>query len=173
MLAQSRDPRRTFAAGDFAAFYCGATVVRERADPYRAAPLEACERARTVAPGTEALPDGVDPAPVPGYVLALFVPFSLLPFPVAAVVWYALLIAAVVATVELLHALTAFPRAVLAAAVLGTGVVSSVTYGQLSPLAALGIAAAALSLSRDRPRRAALACALVLLQPQVAHGAVA
>ena len=100
---------------------------------------------------------------MPGYVLALFVPFSLLPFVLAAVIWYALLVAAVAATVELLRALTGLPRAALAAAVLGADVVSSVTYGQLSPLATLGIAAAALGLSRDRPRRAALACALVLL----------
>lgn len=148
-------------------------MVRERLDPYRAAPLEACERARTVAPGAVPLPDGLDPAPVPGYVLALFAPLSLVPFALAGVVWYTLLVAAVIATVELLRALTALPRAALAAAVLGTDVVSSVTYGQLSPLATLGIAAAALSLSRDRPRRAALACALVLLQPQVALAPVA
>ncbi|HWT05717.1 MAG TPA: glycosyltransferase 87 family protein, partial [Xanthomonadales bacterium] len=173
MLAQSRDVRRVFAAGDFPAFFCGGAVARERVDPYRAVPLEACERARTVAPGTVPLPDGIAPAPVPGYALALFVPLSLLPFPAAAAVWYALLIAAVIVAVELLRALTALPRAAIAAAVLGTDVVSSVTYGQLAPLATLGVAAAALALSRDRPRRAALACALVLLQPQVAIAPVA
>ena len=133
MLAQNRDLRRTIAAGDFPAFYCGAVVARERLDPYRAAPLEACERARTVAPGTTPLPNGIAPAPLPGYVLALVVPLSLLPFGVAAFIWYALLIAAVVATVELLRALTGLPRAALAAAVLGTEVVASVTYGQLAP----------------------------------------
>ncbi len=173
MLAQNRDLRRTLAAGDVPAFFCGGTVVREWIDPYRAAPLEACERARTVAPGTVPLPDGIAPAPVPGYVLALVVPLSLLPFDVAAVLWYALLIAAVIVTVELLRALTELPRAAIAAAVLGTDVVSSATYGQLAPLATLGLAAAALSLRRDRPRRAAVACALVLLQPQVAIAPVA
>ena len=173
MQAQSRNVGRVFASGDFPAFFCGGTVVRDRADPYRAAPLDACERARTLVPGTVSLPAGILPAPVPGYVLALFVPLSLLPFDVAAAIWYALLIAAVVVTVELLRALTALPRAAIAAAVLGTDIVSSVTYGQLAPLATLGIAAAALAVSRDRPRRAALACALVLLQPQVAIGPVA
>ena len=173
MFAQNRDLRRTFAASDFTAFYCGGTVVRERLDPYRAAPLEACERARTAAPGSVALPEGLDPAPVPGYVLALFVPLSLLPFAAAAVVWYALLIAAVVATVEVLRALTALPRAAIAAAVLGTDVVASVTYGQLTPLATLGIAAAALALARGRRRIAGAACALAMLQPQVALAPVA
>ncbi len=168
MFAQNRDLRRTIGASDFTAFYCGGTVVRERLDPYRAAPLETCERARTVAPGSVALPAGLVPAPVPGYVLALFVPLSLLPFAAAAIVWYALLIAAVVATVEVLRALTALPRAAIVAAVLGTDVVASVTYGQLMPLAALGIAAAALALARGRPRIAAVACAVALLQPQVA-----
>ena len=73
-------------------------------------------------------------------------------------IWYALLIAAVVATVELLRALTGLPRAALAAAVLGTEVVASVTYGQLSPLATLGIAAAALAPAARAvaPRRARL-----------------
>ena len=173
LLAQGHDLRRTLANGDFAAFYCGGTVVRERLDPYRAAPLEACERARTVAAGAVPLPDGIDPAPVPGYVLALFVPLSLLPFAFAAVIWYALLLAAVVVTIELLYALTELPRAVLAASVLGTDIVASVTYGQLSPLATLGIATAALSVSRWRPRRLALGCALMLLQPHVAIAPVA
>ena len=173
MLAQNRDLRRTIAAGDFAAFYCGATVGRERLDPYRAAPLEACERARTAAPGAPPLPDGIDPVPVPGYAIALFLLLSLLPFGVAAFVWYTLLIAAVAATVELLRALTGLPRAALAAAVLGTDVTASVTYGQLAPLATLGVTAAALALRRERSRRAALACALLLLQPQVALGALA
>ncbi|HYW54038.1 MAG TPA: glycosyltransferase 87 family protein [Dongiaceae bacterium] len=173
MLAENRDLRRTVAAGDFPAFYCGAVVARERLDPYRAAPLEACERARTVAPGTTPLPNGIAPAPLPGYVLALVVPLSLLPFGIAACIWYALLIAAVAATVEMLRALTGLPRAALAAAALGSEIVASVTYGQLAPLATLGVAAAALALRRERSRRAALWCALVLLQPQVAPGPLA
>lgn len=173
MLAQNRNVRGVFASGDFNAFYCGATLVREHTDPYRAAPLEACERARTLVPGVAPLPAGINPAPVPGYVLALLVPLSLLPFDVAAAVWYALLTATVIVTVEVLRALTALPRAAVAAAVLGTDIVASVVYGQLAPLATLGVAVAALALSRDRPRRAALAAALVLLQPQVAIGPVA
>ena len=152
-------PARTFAAGDFPAFYCGGSRRARTVDPYRAAPLEACERARTAAPGTVPLPDGIAPALVPGYVLAIVVPLSVLPFSVAVVIWYALLIAAVAATVELLRALTGLPRAALVAAVFGTGVVSSVTYGQLAPLATLGITAAALALRRGRSRLAAAACA--------------
>ena len=173
MLAQDRNVRGVFASGDFNAFYCGATLVSAHIDPYLATPLESCERARTLVPGVTPLPAGISPAPVPGYVLALVVPLSLLPFVVAAAVWYAFLIATVIVTVELLRALTALPRAAIAAAVLGTDIVASVTYGQLAPLATLGIAAGALALSRDRPRRAALACALVLLQPQVAIGPIA
>ena len=65
----------------FKAFYCGATAVRDRHDPYLVEPLRTCERSLEQDP----MPQGyVEPAPLPGYSLAAFVPLTLLPPKLAA-----------------------------------------------------------------------------------------
>lgn len=64
---------------DFRAFYCGGHVLMMGSDPYRVQPLLACEN--TVVAGSES---GVAiPAPLPGYALATFALFALLPYTVA------------------------------------------------------------------------------------------
>lgn len=173
LFAHGRSVRAALHESDFAAFYCAATAVREGADPYRWRPLEACERDEVAAAiGSLYHERDFDPAPLPAYAIALLVPLSLLPYSWAALVWYALLLAAVVASAGVLATLTGLPRLAVAAALAGTGIVASLPYGQLAPLALLGLSFAALSLERKRYGWAAAGAVLALLQPQTGIAAV-
>jgi hypothetical protein len=167
LFAHGRSLRAALGGSDFAAFYCAATLVREGADPYRWMPLEACERERVAkALGDDLAESDFDPAPLPGYAIAPFVPLSLLPYRTAALLWDALLLAAVIASIEVLCALTSLPRIGIAAALVGTAIVASLPYGQIAPLALLALSASGLYLARGRPGPAALCAAVSLVQPQ-------
>lgn len=83
--------------GDFRAFYCAGAAVASGADPYRMQPLLACEAAT---PATSRTPagDGVAvPAPLPPYALLPFALLSRLPFPLAALAYLVLSVAAGIA----------------------------------------------------------------------------
>ncbi len=70
--------------GDFRAFYCAGAGIAQGANPYLEEPQHSCEqRARPPAPPAT-LSSVTLPAPLPPATLLLFVPLSLLPFPVAA-----------------------------------------------------------------------------------------
>jgi hypothetical protein len=169
LYAADHSPRVTLARSDFVPFYCAGALTPAGADSDFTAPLEGCERAAaaSLAPGVTVGTGSVDPAPVPGYDIALFELPARLPFPVAAWLWQALLLVAILATVRVLHQLTKLPYVVVAAALLGTDMVASFTYGQIAPLATLALALAAQYVERERWRAAALAALATLIQPQL------
>jgi len=154
---------------DFGAFYCAALVHREGADPYLLAPLKACEVERVYGPSGSSYQQhgGVDPAPLPPYVLGLFEPFTFLPYRIAGLLWLAILIAVTFATAPLLARLTNIPNWV-ALAFLGAGASNSFVFGQTQPLLTLSLVGAALLLRSGRTLWAVVALAPTLIEPHVA-----
>lgn len=147
----------------FKAFYCGGTAVRERADPYTVEPLRSCERALEL---ESPAPGYVEPAPMPGYVLALFAPLSALPPTLAAEIFSLLLVVASALSALALAPLVRAPGyAVLLA--LAPLTLLNVAYGEVPPLATLAICASAYFLAKGRWHAAGIAVALALVQPNV------
>jgi hypothetical protein len=156
-----------FVKSDFRAYYCAARVAAAGEDPYLAAPLGACETELGASVGLKYDPRFPDPAPLPGYVITAFMPLASLPYPYAAAVWYAVLLAAIALSAVLLAQLTGLPLVVAGAMVYGTELVGAVQFAQLAPLVTLALLAAAALMRRGRDGFAGLTLSLTLLQPQV------
>lgn len=152
---------------DFRAYYCAARVAAAGRDPYLAAPLGACEAEVGAAAGLSFDPRFPDPAPLPGYVIAAFMPLASLPYLFAAALWWALILSAIGLSVVLLARLTGLPLAVAGAMIYGTELVDAILFGQLAPLVTLGLLSSAALLRRGRDGAAGFALGLTLLQPQV------
>jgi glycosyl transferase family 87 len=150
---------------DFRAFYCAGFVANDRADPYRAEPLRTCER--SVGDQYPRASNVVLPAPLPGYVVALFGLLARLPFGVAGWVWSLLLLVAVAVTVVALRAVTGLPLATIIAAVGVADGWATVVLGQPVPLVVAGVALCGWQLERKRFVWAGLAAALTLLEPHM------
>jgi hypothetical protein len=141
----------------FASYYCAGGLARNRQDPYSASPQSNCEHAGRV----------VAPAALPGYDIAPFALAAFAPYRYALIAWEALLFIAIVATLWALRALTGLPRVAIAAALIATEAAGSLAFGQLAPIAVLGVALAGLSLTRNAPRSAAYSAGLALALPQI------
>ena len=152
---------------DFRAFYCSGRAVLAGQDPYREHPLHECEHA-VPGPLVSDLPAELTiPAPYPGYALVLFALVAKLPFNLAVGVWTVCSCAALGASIVLVARLTGTP--VLATTiVLGfpAGVIS-LPLGQPTTLVLAAIAGCAALLQAGRPRGAAVAAAISLLDPHV------
>lgn len=165
----SRDPSlgRAVAKSDFRAFYCAGYAARDGDDPYRAAPLAACERTRVGPPaGVRFDPATPDPAPLPPYAIAVLEPLSGLPFLAAAVIWWSALVLAIAATALIVARLTGLALPVVVVALTGTEIVACIAFGQIGPFATLAIAATARLLAAGNDVRAALWACVALVQPQ-------
>jgi hypothetical protein len=165
--------RPTYVMGDFRAFYCAGAVIAQHANPYLEEPLRGCERDAGPPFEPAFLRPVALPAPLPPYALALFVPFGLLPFPLAAVLYGLLLIAAMTAATALFARVTGASSVLLNVAF--AAITATVTYyvGQPVPLVFLALAAAAL-FARNGRWAAAGACAVAAsIEPHVALPALA
>ncbi len=161
------------ANSDFGAFYCAAAVARDLGDPYALEPLKTCETARVYGPGGKSFASqGIDPAPLPAYDFALFVPFTYLPYRVAAVLWTGLLVAATLGGAVLLARLASVPFWLVLAAFAYTNGIASFAYGQVEPLIMLALVGAAALLRAGRSWGAALALSATWLEPHVGLTAV-
>lgn len=154
------------AGGDFVAFRCGADVVVHGGDPYAQSPLYACET-RPRLPFVYRAAHGVAiPVPLPGYAIACFIPFALVPFGVALFVWLAVSVAAAVGCAVYLRAFGApFAHALIVLAALA-GLVS-IPYGELVPLAVFALCACARALQRERFLSATGFAALAAIEPHL------
>jgi hypothetical protein len=163
-IAQVAD--RTLGISDFGAFYCGGLALRGGANPYLRAPLGACEADRVYAPAGETYEQhgGVDTAPLPPYVLALFAPFTFLPYRIAALLWVALLFACTVAAAAGLARLGRVPYWI-ALAVLAPGAAACFAFGQTQPIVTLALVCAALLVRSARPAWAVPVLAVALVDP--------
>jgi hypothetical protein len=165
--------RPTYVMGDFRAFYCAGAVIAQHANPYLEEPLRSCERDAGPPFEPAFLRPVALPAPLPPYALALFVPFGLLPFPLAAMLYGLLLIAAMTAATALFARVTGVSSVLLN--VVFAAITATVTYyvGQPVPLVFLALAAAAL-FARNGRWAAAGACAVAAsIEPHVALPALA
>ena len=158
--------------GDFRAFYCAGELVRQHAFSYAESAIAPCESVSL--PGFYTASSAtVVPAPLPGYLAALFVPFSLLPFPLACAAWTAFSVACVFAAFAVLARLgwARFDTAVVASAILlGTAVL---VQGELSSVALLGIALVIYGCERDRAALRVAGLVLAFAEPQIALGVAA
>jgi hypothetical protein len=163
----------TYVMGDFRAFYCAGKAVAQGANPYLNEPLRSCEA--TAGPPEEPafLKPVALPAPLPPYALLLFVPFALLPFPLAAVCWGALLVAALALAVELLRRVTGASSLLLN--LVFAPIAATVTFyvGQPVPLVFAALAGAALLVRRGQWWAAAACAAFATIEPHVALAALA
>ncbi len=154
--------------GDFRAFYCGGSTLLHGANPYTAAPLLHCEQVPQPF-GLHTARDQVDlPAPFPGYALALFAIFALLPYPLAAVAWFVLLLACTAAACALTARLTQRPPYAVLTLLAVAFSVAVIPYGELAPVIFAALAAAALALRRGVNAPLIAALAVVALLPHVA-----
>ena len=152
---------------DFGGYYCGALVQREGGNPYFAQALHACERA---APKPFYRPPAnvTVPAPYPPYALALFYPFTLLPFVPASILWWLLLVAALWFSARALARIAQQPWSIAWAALALSAGLTAFSAGNLMPVALAALLAAALALTRNRPIEAAVAVAIGMIEPHVA-----
>lgn len=158
---------RTAFFGDFRAFYCAGAVALSGGNPYFEQPLHTCELA-TMGPHLASAWRGVAiPAPLPGYAIAFFALFSLLPFPVAAALWVFVLVASVAAAGLALSRLTRFSPIVLICALALSLFGTSLMLGQVVPLVAGSLCIAALCAERGRWNAAAAAAAVSTIEPHI------
>jgi hypothetical protein len=160
-----------FFLGDFRAFYCGGFTLVHGQNPYAAAPLMQCES--TPAPfGLYATIAGLAvPAPFPGYALALFAPFSLLPYPAAAILWLALILVCSILAAIALADLTARPVLAILLVFVITYALIVFPLGQLTGIVLYALVAAAAALRRGKIALAVTCLCLSALSPHVALAA--
>jgi Glycosyltransferase family 87 len=173
MLALNATHGPTYVMGDFRAFYCAGKTIAQGANPYLNEPLHSCEA--TAGPPEEPafLKPVALPAPLPPYALLLFVPFALLPFPVAAVCWGALLVASMALAVALLRRVTGVSSVVLNLALAPIAATVTFYVGQPVPLVFAALAGAALFVRRERWAAAAACATFASIEPHVALAALA
>jgi Glycosyltransferase family 87 len=162
----------TYVMGDFRAFYCAGSAIAQGANPYLEEPLHGCER--TAGPPAEpSFMRGIAlPAPLPPYALLLFVPFSRLPFPLAAALFGALLLVASALAVALYARVTGASSVLLNLAFAAITATVTLFIGQPLPLVMLALAAAALLVRRKRWWAASACVAAASIEPHVAVAAI-
>jgi len=147
---------------DFREFYCGGAAVLQGADPYRVEPLRSCEH--RIAPAKEEPAWLAEPAPLPGYSLALFAQFARLDFGLARVLWECLLVGSLIISARLLAGLSRLPFAAVLLVLIPTAGFLNLNFGEPASvvisalslagyLPVRGCAPAAVPRSRVRPRR--------------------
>jgi hypothetical protein len=152
---------------DFRAFYCAGFIAGQHEDPYLTEPLHRCERALPNDPFKPYSATVAVPAPLPGYAVALFVPFSRLRFEPATRIWTMLLFAAIAIVIAALVALTGLPIAVVSPILLLSLWASSVTTGETVPVCVAAIALGALLAQKGKWVGAALAATASLIEPHL------
>lgn len=153
---------------DFHAFWCAGSLVLTNHDPYAQVPLYACE-SRPQPFGMFSASNGMAvPAPYPGYVLAAFAFFALVPFPVAAALWCALSLAALVVSARIIaEGINVSWIRVLA--ILGVVFsVVAVVYGEVAPVVFCAIAVAMWAMRAKKWWIACAAYIVIATLPQVA-----
>lgn len=148
---------------DLGAYYCGGQAILKGADPYRLQPLLACEQAL-------AGPHQIDvtPAAAPGYALAPFAALASLPLQFAAPLFAFTILAAATVTAFAVSCMAPIPFAAAFAIVIFGVTCDSLLLGQPVPVAIAALTVAALQLRLGRPRLAASAAVLAMIQPQIA-----
>lgn len=152
---------------DFRAFYCAGRLAGQGVDPYRQEPLYSCEAEPASPLLWRAVAHVTDPAPLPPYALAVFVPLSRLPLGVAAVVWTAVLCCAWILVALACRAVTQQSWRVCVASI-AFAAMMSLSLGQIAPLAIAAVCCAGLSLASGRDFWAGVCAGVAMVEPHVA-----
>lgn len=112
------------------------------------------------------------PAPFPGYVLAVFLPFAILPFMWSSIAWVVVSALAGVATFVNLRRLTRLDVLTLGTVVFTAAALPSIMYGNVTILAVAGLTYAGVALEERRPWMVALGLSVAALEPHVALAAI-
>ncbi len=151
---------------DFEAFWCGAKALLQHASPYANEPLHACE-ATTSPAFFLRYPQVTVPVPLPGYAIALFTPFALVPFALARIVWLILQVFCAVVIGRGIAKLSGMPPltalAASAVAVLGPALLQ----GALSPIPIALTVCAALALRQKHWNTAAILLGFAMVEPHM------
>jgi len=154
--------------GDFRAFYCGGATLLHGANPYAAAPLLRCEQVPQPF-GLHTARDRVDlPAPFPGYALTAFALFALLPYPLAAIAWFVLLLACTALACVFTARLIGRPPFVALTLLAVAFSIAVIPYGELAPIVLAALTGGALALRRGSRVAFVAALAVIALLPHVA-----
>ncbi|GAC1500555.1 MAG: hypothetical protein NVS1B2_25180 [Vulcanimicrobiaceae bacterium] len=165
-LALPRKALFTHAGGDFHAFYCAGEAASRGRNPYLVEPIGTCERQGS---GSDSLGarDAVDPAPLPGYAIALFAILAHLPYLLAKGLWFFALVGSVFVGTWFLVRLTGLPALLVLLALSLTDGYINFIYGQLPPLIMASVAATAYYVERQKWTLAAGLGATAMLEPHV------
>ncbi len=153
------------AGNDFPAFYCGGKAVLEHANPYAVEPLRSCEHA--LPHGSDLPQQYVTPAPLPPYALDLFALLAELPYPVAAVIAFAVLLACAVWLSLSLARVTQLPSGAIACSLLLSAGLASIVFGQIPIVATLAVVLCGAALLRGDDTVAALWAAVATIEPHL------
>jgi hypothetical protein len=156
-----------YLAGDFRAFYCASRLASERQDPYRAAPLHACEVSAAPSVFFTRNPNVTVPAPLPGYALAFIAPLARLPFGIAASMWTAIAIAAIVISIVSLQRVSGFALPLIVAALTLSVGMTSLPFGENIPIAIAALCVCAWFAAGGRWRAASVAACIAMIEPQL------
>jgi hypothetical protein len=151
---------------DFRVVYCGErAIVTAHADPYLIEPLRTCEHHAKMENDEPVW--SVTPFPLPGYAAAALSPLAFLPYRIARLAWIGLLSVsfclAVVAIAGILE-VSAFAVGLVFAPTLG---VLNLHYGEPVLISVAALCLAALAVHGNRPRLAAIAAAVSMIEPHV------
>lgn len=151
--------------GDFGAFYCSGAAVTQHANPYLVEPLRACEE--RVQPNPDRTAGVVTPSPLPGYDLALFAALAHLPYGLAKLFWYAVLLGSLALATLCLARLTRFPPLLILVVLLPVDGFLNLSFGQLPPVIVAAVSLAALLIERERYVAAAVVASVSMLEPHI------
>ncbi|MFN2529576.1 MAG: glycosyltransferase 87 family protein [Candidatus Baltobacteraceae bacterium] len=152
---------------DFQAFYCGSQAVAHHANPYTNQPLHDCE-ARTSPAFFTNNRNVTVPAPLPPYALVLLVPFAMLPYTIAKMVWILLLAGCIVLIPFLIVRIAGLPLSVAAAASIIAVAGTTMLQLALAPLPIALLCITALLVRQKRWNAAAACGTLSMIEPHVA-----
>jgi hypothetical protein len=153
--------------GDFRAFYCAASVLTHGGSPYAASAMYACE-SEPMPWGLYSAANGVAvPAPLPGYAVIAFVPFSVFAYQGACIAWLLVVLASTALAVCALSLLLDRPVAgALAALAPGIAIVV-VPFGELGCIVLAALLCMGLALRARAWGWAAVAGSAAMLLPQI------
>lgn len=158
-------PHHRVSAEAFLAFYCAGQAVDQHKDPYLLEPLRSCEHANGADFAVPA--QYVEPAPLPGYSLALFVVLGRLPYTTAWIVWCVVLIVSLAVAAVACARVTKIPIAVAFAGFAVIGGFVNMFYAENVPVVLAALTLTAAFVKMERFFAAAICASITLIEPHV------
>lgn len=151
-------------AADFSFFYCAGATANAHNNPYLTVPYDACGDGHRAAP-----PSTIkhrEPAPIPGYDVAIFKAFATLPFGTAAGLWLLIGVTAIVVGVLCVASITSLPTFIIFFAT-AIALKASLDLGQLPPILFAALAFTGYALVKKKYVLAGIAATVALIEPHV------